>query len=140
MSAPNPQHDGPGHPLPAATEAPFDLRCGWQRQEGHPHLSVGYVVIDGETLWGVYICSATYLVPGNEWSFTLPMTFGLHEVTMIALNAIAWDRFAVVGTERTGYDEPVKSYIVNSLRTVAAHSRPCALVDAIRDFLGAAAP
>jgi len=121
---------------PMVTEEPFDLRCEWRRHEGHPHLSVGYVVVDGETLWGVYVCSATYLVPGNEWSFTLPMTYAIHEVTMIALNAIAWDRFAVVESERPGYDDPVKGYIMNSLRTIATFSRPSRLVDAIREFLG----
>ena len=115
----------------------FDLRCDWHRQEGHPHLSIGYVVVDGETLWGVYICSATYLVPGNEWSFTLPMSYGLPEVTMIALNAIAWDRFAVVESERAGYDGAVKGYIMTSLQTIEKYSKPCRLVTAIREFLGA---
>ena len=129
-----PDHD-PDHTVPRSAR-PFDLRCDWHGQDGHPHLSIGYVVVDGVTVWGVYICSATYLVPGNEWSFTLPMTYGLPEVTMIALNAIAWGRFAVVEAERAGYDGAVKGYIMTSLQTIATYSRPCRLVAAIREFLG----
>ena len=120
-----------------SAEGGFDLRCHWQLQEGHPHLSVGYVVINGETQWGVYICSATSLVPGNEWAFTLPMSFGIHEVTVAALNAIAWDRFAVIEEARQEFDDASKHYILDSLRTIADHSRPCRLVTAIRNFLGA---
>ncbi len=114
----------------------FDLGCVWQHQDGHPHLAVGYVVAGGETLWGVYICSATSLVPGNEWSFTLPMSFSIHEVTITALNAIAWDRFAVIEEERPAFDEASKHYILDSLRLIVAHSRPCRLVSAIQGFLG----
>ncbi len=120
----------------SADNGGFDLRCGWQLQDGHPHLAVGYVVVGGETVWGVYICSATTLVPGNEWSFTLPMSFGIHEVTIAALNAIAWDRFAVIEEERPDFDEASKHYILDSLRTIVAHSRPCRLVTAIKGFLG----
>ncbi|MEI6559806.1 MAG: hypothetical protein WCO00_15490 [Rhodospirillaceae bacterium] len=121
---------------PSPKEGGFDLRCGWQGQEGHPHLAVGYVVAEGETLWGVYICSATYKVPGNEWSFTLPMSFGIHEVTIAALNAIAWDRFAVIEEERPDFDDAAKHFILDSLRTIVSHSQPCRLVTAIKGFLG----
>ena len=121
---------------PLANEGGFDLRCAWQMQEGHPHLSVGYVVLEGEMVWGVYICSATTLVPGNEWSFTLPMSFGIHEVTIAALNAIAWDRFAVIEEARPDFDDASKHYILDSLRTIVAHSKPCRLVTAIKGFLG----
>lgn len=120
----------------SAGDGGFDLRCVWQLQEGHPHLSVGYVVVDGEAVWGVYICSATTLVPGNEWSFTLPMSFGIHEVTIAALNAIAWDRFAVIEEERPDFDDASKHYILDSLRVIVAHSKPCRLVTAIKGFLG----
>ena len=121
---------------PSPSEGGFDLGCAWQLQEGHPHLAVGYVVVDGQTVWGVYICSATSLVPGNEWSFTLPMSFGIHEVTIAALNAIAWDRFAVIEEERQDFDEASKHFILDSLRTIVAHSKPCRLVSAIKGFLG----
>ena len=120
----------------SAAEDGFDLRCVWQHQDGHPHLSVGYVVAGSETVWGVYICSATTLVPGNEWAFTLPMSFGIHEVTIAALNAIAWDRFAVIEEERPDFDDASKHFILDSLRTIVAHSRPCRLVAAIKGFLG----
>jgi len=127
-------------PEPAAAQPPadsgFDLRCTWQLQEGHPHLAVGYTVADGETVWGVYICSASSLVPGNEWSFTLPMSFSIHEVTIAALNTIAWDRFAVVEEARPEFDEVSKHYILESLRAIEAHSKPCRLVTAIRNFFG----
>ncbi len=122
---------------PSAPDQGFELTCAWQHQEGHPHLSVGYVMADHEIIWGVYICSATTLVPGNEWSFTLPMSFGIHEVTITALNAIAWDRFAVIEEARPDFDQAAKHFIVDSLRTIATHSKPCRLVTAIKDFLGA---
>jgi hypothetical protein len=122
---------------PAPTPPPdFELNCQWQPHGGHPHLSVGYVIVDGQTVWGVYICSATYLTPGNEWSFTLPLSFEIQQVISIALSALAWDRFMVVESERPAFDEAAKHAIVSCLETIAQHSRPCKLVSAIAAFLG----
>ena len=114
---------------------PFELSCAWANQPGHPHLSIGYVVLDDETLWGVYACSATNVTSGNEWSFTLPMSLSIHEVTALALNVIAWDRFVVIEEERFHYDENAKHAIAASLRLIERLSRPGALVTAIRTFL-----
>lgn len=99
-------------------------------------MAIGYVVDGGETVWGVYVCSATNVTCGNEWSFSLPMSFNLVEVTNIAINVIAWDRFVVVESERPFFDETVKHHIMESLRTIRQVSRPCRLVTAIREFLG----
>ncbi|MEI8393284.1 MAG: hypothetical protein WCF85_01015 [Rhodospirillaceae bacterium] len=134
MSEPTFDHDSTGYAtLPAEDE--FDLRCTWAGRAGHPHLSIGYAVLDDETVWGVYVCSATNVTSGNEWSFTLPMTFNIHEVTNIALNVIAWDRFMVIAGERPDFDEKTKQFIAASLRIVEQLSRPCRLVTAIQDSL-----
>ncbi|MEI6985581.1 MAG: hypothetical protein WCK65_05580 [Rhodospirillaceae bacterium] len=113
----------------------FELACDWRGSDGHPHLSIGYVVLAEETVWGVYACSATNVTSGNEWSFTLPTTFTIHEATNIALNIIAWDRFVVIESERHHYDEAAKHAIATSLHQVSDFSRPCKLVEAVRVFL-----